>query len=554
MILVVPMAGFGERFRRAGYTVPKPLIEVHGRAMAAHVVDLFPDAERVVLVCNQAHLDDPTFRMREVLAEQVPHAEILAVPPHRRGPVHTLVQVLDRLDPDAALALAMCDLHFPWDPAHFAAWVRHAEADGCVLTYRGFHPHLLHSVHYAFLREEGGWATAIQEKQAYTDDPIGQAEPCSNGVYWFRTVALAARYLRRVHGDPDVAIAGEHYVSQAYQPMIEDGLAVAVYDVEHYLQWGNPRDLEEYRFHARGFAARAANAAPVAVGEGALVVPMAGLGQRFADRGYDVPKPLLEVCGRPMAVAAALDLPRRRDTVFVLRHDMPGLADVRAALTEAFPGSTHVVLDGPTDGQARTALLGVLEGGVDPEASVVLGTCDNGLVYDREAHDRLLVEADVLVWGFRGHPAARLHPRQYGWIDADADGRVRGISVKQPLDDPSTDPIVVGAFSFRRAADLQRACERLFARDGRVRGEFYLDAAVSDALALGLDVRVFAVDHYEGWGTPDEWLTWQYWQRYFANAETHPYTISQDTRVVAPAAFEVRLQPSRPVLLHPKTR
>src|ERR1700704_6380930 len=42
MQIVIPMSGFGERFRRAGYDIPKPLIEVEGKPIVAHVVDMFP--------------------------------------------------------------------------------------------------------------------------------------------------------------------------------------------------------------------------------------------------------------------------------------------------------------------------------------------------------------------------------------------------------------------------------------------------------------------------------------------------------------------------------
>ena len=42
MQIVIPMSGFGERFRRAGYQIPKPLIEVDGKPIIAHVIDLFP--------------------------------------------------------------------------------------------------------------------------------------------------------------------------------------------------------------------------------------------------------------------------------------------------------------------------------------------------------------------------------------------------------------------------------------------------------------------------------------------------------------------------------
>lgn len=529
MQLIVPMAGFGERFREAGYDRPKPLIEVLGRPMIAHVLDLFPGVERTLLLCNAEHLDDPRWRMREVLAEVAPRAEVVGVPSHRQGPIHTLALGMAHVDPQDDVILAMCDLCFVWDFAAFRASVAEGP-DGVIVVYRGFHPHLLHSVHYAFVQEDGRRATAVQEKAAYTADPMGNREACSNGVYWLRSGELLRRYVARVQADPDLAIAGERYVSQLYGPMIDDGLRVETFDTWCYMQWGNPRDLQEHEHHMRGFAGRRPMLqVPL---PGTRLVPMAGLGQRFADRGYGRPKPLLEVGGLPMVVAATQDLPAMARTVFVQRQDMPGLREVQEALDSAFPGCTQVVLDGPTDGQARTVLEGLRRADVDLAAPVVVGACDNGLRYDPAAHAALLTEADGLVWGMRGHPGARLHPRMYGWIDA-PDDRVRGVSVKVPLADPAQDPAVVGTFSFRRAGDLATAIEALIARDGRVRGELYLDAAVTDALAQGLDLRLFTVEHYYGWGTPDDLETWRYWQRALHHWPAHPYRLEEDGQVSA---------------------
>ena len=41
MQIIIPMSGFGERFRAAGYAVPKPLIEVDGKTIIQHVVEMF---------------------------------------------------------------------------------------------------------------------------------------------------------------------------------------------------------------------------------------------------------------------------------------------------------------------------------------------------------------------------------------------------------------------------------------------------------------------------------------------------------------------------------
>ena len=47
-----------------------------------------------------------------------------------------------------------------------------------------------------------------------------------------------------------------------------------------------------------------------------LIVPMAGLGSRFATAGYVVPKPLIPVCGRPMVVRVVEHLPEAERIVW----------------------------------------------------------------------------------------------------------------------------------------------------------------------------------------------------------------------------------------------
>ena len=140
------------------------------------------------------------------------------------------------------------------------------------------------------------------------------------------------------------------------------------------------------------------------------------------------------------------------------------------------------------------------------------------------------LETDVIVWVMRGHPGAIRNPKQYGWVD-EVGGLVRGVSVKVPLRDPSTDPAVIGTFTFKRAKDFVAAAERMIGREARVNNEFYIDTAINDAIALGLRCRILDVDHYIGWGTPDDLLTFEYWQSCFDKWESHPYLLEADSRV-----------------------
>ena len=110
-----------------------------------------------------------------------------------------------------------------------------------------------------------------------------------------------------------------------------------------------------------------------------------------------------------------------------------------------------------TDGQASTCL----EGGetIADDVAVTIAACDNGMLYDTGALKMLFDEEtiDVIVWGAKGYPGAARNPNAYGWLDVDkATGTIKNVSVKTPLDDPVNDPIVVGAFTFRKMSDFRR--------------------------------------------------------------------------------------------------
>ena len=53
MQIIIPMSGFGKRFKTAGYKLPKPLIEVDGKPIIQHVVDMFPGEKNFFFICNR---------------------------------------------------------------------------------------------------------------------------------------------------------------------------------------------------------------------------------------------------------------------------------------------------------------------------------------------------------------------------------------------------------------------------------------------------------------------------------------------------------------------
>ena len=529
MQIIIPMSGFGERFRRAGYKVPKPLIEVEGKSIIEHVVDLYPGDHDFIFICNEEHLYTVEYRMREILRRCAPNGRIVGIAPHKLGPVNAVLQAREQIDPDAPTIVNYCDFTCYWDFGEFQQFVEDADCDGAIPAYNGFHPHSLGSTFYAYLQHDGLWASNIQEKKPFTDNPM--SEYASTGTYYFRTGALCVDAFERQMAREDLMVNGEFYASLAYRILFEDQRRVAIYPVQHFMQWGTPADLEQYVGWSNAFRRLSMNTRTRAYHHGSVLIPMAGMGSRFTQAGYELPKPLIEVSGRPMAIQATRDLPDAPVHRFILRKDLPGLDPIIRKLKTSFTCAETVMLDGLTEGQAITCQLGM--DGLDLAAPLTIGACDNGVLYDNASLNDALDEEDVdlLVWTVRGHADGRARPDMFGWVDADENGEVSGVSVKAPLDAPDTDPMIVGTFTFRRAGDFLRAVERLVERDGRVNNEFYVDSLIEDCVELGLNVRVFEVDAYIGWGTPDDLKTFEYWQSCFHKWGSHPYRLEKDQRV-----------------------
>ncbi|CRY55553.1 CTP:phosphocholine cytidylyltransferase involved in choline phosphorylation for cell surface LPS epitopes [Yersinia intermedia] len=531
------MSGFGERFRRAGYKMPKPLIEIDGKPIISHVVDMFPGEKDFIFICNQDHLDNPDYNMEAILHRYCPTGKVIGIPAHKLGPIHAVRQVEHMLDPQEPVVVNYCDFTCYWDWHHFKEFVCTTACTGAIPAYKGFHPHTLGSTNYAYIKEHNGRISDIQEKQPYTDNRM--EEYASSGTYYFSSAKIMSEAFRRTI-DQQLNIGGEYYVSLAYKPLLADKKPIVVYPIQHFMQWGTPDDVAEYNGWSSTFRQLIKPDNSRAEPAGSLIIPMAGLGQRFVNEGYSITKPLIPVSGKPMVTQAINDLPPALQYAFVLRSDMSSYNEIGEELQQLYPNSVIETIAGVTEGQACTALIGLdaLERSSHAVAGpITIGTCDNGALYNASAFKALTdnPEIDVIVWGARGHANAIRHPNMFGWINANEQGKISDISVKVPFDSPEKDPIVTGTFTFRRAEDFRKVVSHLIGRNGRVNGEFYLDSCINDAIALGLNCHLFEVDHYISWGTPNDLRTFEYWQSCFHKWKTHPYRLQLDSRVPAEA-------------------
>lgn len=528
MQIVIPMSGSGQRFRNAGYKQLKPLIEVDGKPMIEHVVSMFPGEIDFTFICDETHLEQ--YPVEETLRRIAPQGRIIPIASHKKGPVYAVSQAFSELRPDEPTIVNYCDFYSYWHYADFKRFTEKHQPAGVVAAYRGFHPHMLGMDNYAFIKSSAQRLEAIQEKKPFTDNRM--AEYASNGTYYFSKGEYLERYFKQLMTAGE-AIFGEYYVSMVYNKMVRDALPVWVYEVQHMLQWGTPKDLAEYMAWSDYFReALHPQLEPKPESGSLTLIPMAGEGRRFVEQGYCNPKPLIPLSGLPMVVQASRSLPPSENYRYVCQSQHLREYTLERVLHQYYPNACVVALEGLTEGQACTCALGLQD--VDPKTPLLIGACDNSIRYDAEKFQTLRDDPDVdaIVFTFRHHPGAQLNPQMYGWVRVDEQDNVLGVSVKAPISDtPAQDHAIVGAFYFKQANYFQEALQSLISKNSRVNNEFYVDSCIGELIQQRQRVKVFEVSQYLCWGTPNDYETFHYWQSFFHKCDWHPYTLALDATV-----------------------
>lgn len=506
MQVIVPMGGQGERFKKAGFKEPKPLLSIHGRPLIEHLLDQFPKEWDFVFPANEEHL--ATTDLRQVLEQARPGCRIVPIPSHKKGPVHSVLLAADAIAEDQPTVVNYCDFSFRWNPMDFTNFVREKPTDGAIVAYKGFHPHYLRPTLYAYLREDKGLVAEVKEKGHFTPDRT--QERASSGTYYFSSGRLMKKYFRQTV-EEDLNHGSEYYVSLVYNLMIRDHRPVRAYEIPVFLQWGTPEDLQDYLYWDRLFIANSNRQKPKPSSAFRLVMPMAGEGSRFGPKSP--PKPLITVLGKPMFQAAIEHLPASSGSPVLLCR-----TSAASAVQKASPQATIVTLDQPTQGQADTTELALAR--LDPKEPVLVSACDHGLLWNAEAFEKLLTEKpDAIVFGNRGYPGAERTPKAFSYIDADAQGRIRSVGVKKPFPGPARDQLIlVGTFYFATASLMGDLIRELKQRDIRVNGERYLDSVINVLIEKKKDVRLFDTQGYLNWGTPEALAEFSYWHRFFTGS------------------------------------
>ena len=229
--ILIPMAGAGSRFEKAGYTFPKPLIDVEGEPMIKLVSENLNMDANFIYIVQKNHRD--VYKLDTLLNLISPGCKIVEVDGITEGAACTTLLAKEFINNDNPLILANSDQFIDWDSNEFMYKMAETSADGGIVTFKSSHPK------WSFVKiNESGLATEVAEK-----NPI--SENATAGIYYWSKGSNYVKYAEAMIAK-NIRVNNEFYVCPVFNEAIEDDKQIRVFEIANMWGLGTPEDLNVF--------------------------------------------------------------------------------------------------------------------------------------------------------------------------------------------------------------------------------------------------------------------------------------------------------------------
>ncbi len=234
MNVLIPMAGAGSRFANAGYTFPKPLIEVDGKPMIQVVVENLNIEANYIFIVQKDHYEK--YSLQYLLNLIAPNCTIVQVDGLTEGAACTTLLAKEYINNDYPLLMANSDQFVEWSSNECLYAFNADGVDGGILTFKSTHP----KWSYAKIGEDG-FVSEVAEKKPISDN-------ATVGIYFWTKGSDYVKYAEQMI-EKNIRVNNEFYVCPVYNEAIQDGKKIRIKDIKKMWGIGTPEDLNYFLEH-----------------------------------------------------------------------------------------------------------------------------------------------------------------------------------------------------------------------------------------------------------------------------------------------------------------
>lgn len=242
MLLVIPMAGRGERFFKEGYDVPKYMIEVKGKSLFEYSLLSLPIEvfEKIIFIALKEHEEkyNLTEFINEKLSKYTLKAKIntILLDETTRGQAETVLKAKDCIEPEKDLVIYNIDTFFKSDSFKEKLLSSSAKKDGIIGAFK------------IKDREDKKWSFAQIDKKGIvnkTAEKDNISEFALTGMYHF-TKAQDFLDIAQKQIDDNIRTLNEFYIAPMYNDLIAKGRELVIDITDEFIPLGTPSDVEAF--------------------------------------------------------------------------------------------------------------------------------------------------------------------------------------------------------------------------------------------------------------------------------------------------------------------
>ena len=224
-----------------------------------------------------------------------------------------------------------------------------------------------------------------------------------------------------------------------------------------------------------------------------IVIPMAGLGSRFANVGYKLPKPLIGVNGKPMIQVVVENMNINARYIFVVMKHHAEKYDFNNILKEITCDNYEIkTIDKLTEGSACTVLT--IRDMIDNDNPMILANSDQYLEWDPYEFLVKTQDVDGLISCFEAD-----HPK-WSFAKVDDNEEVTEVAEKKVISNLAT----TGLYYFAKGSQFVRCADSMIAKNIRTNGEFYNAPIYNEIILEGGVVKTHMCSKMWGLGVPED--------------------------------------------------
>jgi dTDP-glucose pyrophosphorylase len=234
MNFIIPMAGLGNRFVQSGYTLPKMLLEAHGKTLLEWSLSSLPLhlSTTVVFIGLKSHENEFSLssRIKEIYPEL--NSKFIFLDQVTRGQAETVYLSLGVCDDQEPLVIFNIDTYF--QSATLEGKLLAADNDGVLGSFESVE----NRFSFASLDKEGKYVTEVQEKEVISPYAL-------TGLYTFSRVA-DFRETFEYHEKNQLTSKGEFYIAPMYNYLIQAGKKYVLDQADRHIILGTPIEYEQF--------------------------------------------------------------------------------------------------------------------------------------------------------------------------------------------------------------------------------------------------------------------------------------------------------------------